>query len=221
MEFKKVEDFRNTWCYCTEDNYDALVKSIKDTHMTKQERLVNYKSEILFIESGTIDSGDFIFSKGLKQIKLIDNDFYYVNEEKEEDSFNKFGFETPEFEGELWKIKKCPDRKVDILLGYYMRSNAFGNKELECGEWNAETGVCCVDGEKYNLAPIKKPWFENEDNIGRLLIKKNTNLFFCFIGLEENCPITIDLRNGVECTFKNNEDLRPATKEEVLKLIVE
>lgn len=206
----RVTDFRNTWCEATEENYNKLVLTLDNKIVfSRYSEVFIIERDLSWAKWNKIHLKDNVF-KDYRQIKLIDNDFYYVDEEKEENSFNKFGFETPEFEGEILKV----------VNGGYIGVI----KDIVPVKWNYN-GKCLDFGvtspEEYNLTPIKKPWYENEDNIGKLLIKKNTNLFFCFIGVEDNCPITIDLRNGVECTFKNHEDLRPSTKEEVLKLVAD
>lgn len=210
---KKVTDFNNTWCEATEENYGALTLKIEDKSMTKQGRLNFSKPAILFIEDGVLNSGSFSFSSGKIEIKLIDNEFYYVDEETEENSFNKFGFETPDFEGEILK------EVYDLYIGYVVSKD---NDAIPV-QWSV-LGTCYDSNGQYlsdyNLMFISKPWYENEDNIGKLLIKKDTNLFFIFIGYIENNFATIDLRNGIKCTFENYIDLRPATEEEVLNLVV-
>lgn len=124
--------------------------------------------------------------------------------EKEQNSFNKFGFETPEFEGEiLKKIKYGLIGCVDSINGYMAI------------EWN-EHGTSFY-GEKrmeaYNLTPLKKPWYENEDKFPCLCYLKSIDQNI------ESFEVLSDINEYK--SYNKKFTVRPATKEEVLKLVVD
>ena len=149
-------DLNNTWCEATEENYNALIRlGYKDEYYsTFKDRKEAYHPEILFIYIDLeIDSGSYSFSKGSKQIKLINGEFQYV-ETKPKNNFKEYGFEA-DFEGEI--LKEVKELKGIEYLGYFVG----GNKTYYPCIWTKsgriwKTSVSEKDRELYNLKPIKE-----------------------------------------------------------------
>lgn len=125
---------------------------------------------------------------------------------EEQDSFNKLGFETPvDFDGDIYQ--KTEDNEGVIYIGYVRTKE---NVIMGC-VWE-ENGDCYmgIDGDnpvKYNLKPIKKEWYEDENNFPCVAYNKSTDLFL--VANKENMGL-----------YKTLPHIRPATKEEVLKLVI-
>lgn len=117
-------------------------------------------------------------------------------EEKPKNNFEEFGF-AADFEGEI--LKQVSDR---ILIGYVI--NKKGNYTSQ--KWSI-TGAS-QEG-KYNLTPIKKEWYENKDN------------FPCLVYEDDYVPIVLVSIDEYKERTKQGYKHIPATKEEVLKLIVD
>lgn len=204
-------DLNNTWCEATEENYDELNKHIKDVFMTKNGRL-ECKSDILFVINNIIDSGDISFSKGLKQIHLVNGEFQYV-ETKPKNNFEDYGFEA-DFEGEI--LKEVKELKGIEYLGYFVG----GNKTYYPCIWTKsgriwKTSVSEKDRELYNLKPIKKEWYENPNNFPCLVIHDNKeSVLIKYYNKTNNKLISKD-----SLVHYSIDRCRPATKEEVLSLL--
>lgn len=221
----KVADFNNTWCEATVENYNALITlGNKFTEIT----VCYLKNEYKFFNNGIywdLVETFTIANKNLKQIHLVDGEFHYMDnivaelnetwyeeesngKEMEQNSFNKFGFETPEFEGEI--LKQVSDR---ILIGYVI--NNKGNYTSQ--KWSI-TGAS-QDG-KYNLTKIKKEWYEKDENVNKFIYFGNTKSILHSTIDETGFIRFATLRNG-ELIKLRPEQIRPATKEEVLSLLIE
>lgn len=137
---KRVTNFNNTWCEATEEHRNMINK------MGLQITGIQIDGEIINLNRSTYSFGR-ITQGDRRQIKLIDNDFYYVDEEKEQNSFNKFGFETPEFEGEILKEIN------GYLVGYIINESdsVIPIRWTKEGFPNSDMST-----RFYHLVPIKK-----------------------------------------------------------------
>ena len=125
-------------------------------------------------------------------------------------NFKDYGFEA-DFEGHIY------ERDRTYLLG---------KVRLDCDiklfRWNYQTGICRED-EKYNLKPIKKEWYENADNFPCLVVNNNKKILYVNkyqYTKEINTHWAIYQERGENIYSLNLEYHRPATKEEVLSLLV-
>jgi len=90
-------------------------------------------------------------------------------EDLKKEEFTEFGFEVPDFECEILKEVKGTETQ---FVGYIKLGDLA---EPVC--WNTD-GRCygTFDDDfdnstkEYNLIPIKKPWYKNEDCVGKLAI---------------------------------------------------
>lgn len=123
-----------------------------------------------------------------------------IMKEQPKNNFEEYGF-TGDFEGEI--LKQIDDEffgwvkdKKDPIFNNVMTWNDKGNAYVNNG----------VTIHEYNLTPIKKQWYEKEENFPCLVIdKQNHN----------------EIRVVKENRGFNWEVFRPATKEEVLNLIAD
>jgi hypothetical protein len=117
-----------------------------------------------------------------------------------DEQFAKFGFETPEFECELWK------KVGNYIVGYVVNEHS----ELTSYAWDEE-GTCWdtdnMDVDCYKLNLLEKPWYEDESNFPKYLICDET-------------AAKILTRNKENYFWSLELGFRPATQEEVLKLVV-
>lgn len=118
---KKVSDFRNTWCLYSVDTFKKFKEIWLDGNLGSFTELCSTKDMVIVcndrLNVEVYEYCDFKrINDSLKQIHLVDGEFYYVGDtnvieskiEKIEDSFNKFGFETPNWDGEiLKKVEGC------------------------------------------------------------------------------------------------------------------
>lgn len=75
-----------------------------------------------------------------------------LNNKSKEDMFNQYGFEVPDFDCTiLAKVK-------DDYVGYYVTNN----KAIIALSWssNGSSYIETTYNPKYNLTPIKQPWYE-------------------------------------------------------------
>lgn len=185
-------NLNNTWCEATEENYNALIKLGYKTQ-TKIYR----RSIFIWV----VDEGFSVYNcklneatinhHRLKQIHLVNGEFQYV-ETKPKNNFKDYGF-TANFEGEI--LKKIGD----YYVGYIGRDYCT---IIDSTKWDLEGND--VDMQEYHLKPIKKEWYENADNFPCLCIDSYDNPIIIFSKEEyDKCP-----------------RIRPATKEEVLSLLI-
>ena len=120
-------------------------------------------------------------------------------------NFEEYGF-AGNFEGEILKV-------IDgNYIGYYKDLGIIPTK------WH-EDGLCFEEEDSdYNLTPIKKEWYEKEDNfpcLVKILDDRNDEdkEYFDVLG-NINAYKAIEGNPVIFC-------LRPATKEELLSLLVE
>ena len=123
-------------------------------------------------------------------------------------NFKDYGFEA-DFEGEILSDIE------DYYIGYYIETYpCIKEKQKIPTFWNKHTGTCYkgagVSNSKYTLKLIKKEWYENPDNFPCIATKDGKN--FAVID-------SIDYLKRV-CIYQHRVDFRPATKEEVLALLV-
>lgn len=98
-----------------------------------------------------VDANLFIRTNGTceESIGIVDN---LSNNKSKEDMFNQYGFEVPDFDCTiLAKVK-------DEYVGYYVTNN----KAIIALSWssNGSSYIETTYNPKYNLTPIKQPWYE-------------------------------------------------------------
>lgn len=123
-------------------------------------------------------------------------------EELEENSFNKFGFETPDFEGEILKeVEGC-------LIGWHRHKGSI----ISCS-WNTK-GICYSTmnyKDDYNLTPLKVNWWEKDENFPCLMVRLKDGIKKFGVFKNKNHVLALHPKDG----------WRLATKEEILTLLVE
>lgn len=237
-------DLNNTWCEATQENYDKLVEMGRDgDSLSQRECGMEMRDWIIYLEDDEYINVDIITSsnfniKNFKQIKLnSSNEFEYIEEEddnnastndsvctnsdnamgntnKKINNFSEFWFEA-DFEGEI--LKEVNGR----LHGIVKQHNQF-----ECITWNkvgrvlnGSMALNCADN--YDLTPIKKAWYEDESNIGKLVYVDNEHWQgLCSFKHLHNNTITVRYFDGGECVYYVDE-CRPATEEEAMQLVIE
>lgn len=141
----------------------------------------------------------------------------------EPDSFNKYGFETPNFEGEV--LKYFEEDKT--LIGYYKVSDGT---VYSCS-WHSLNGK--ADDNRANkenmnihLTLTKKAWYEDEANFPCIILWKHY-IGEAFEGNVLEIAYKFEnkkfrLRNGLHFDIEQYEKgvFRLATKEEVLSLLI-
>lgn len=142
--------------------------------------------------------------------EIIPLDFLVTNSKN---NFKDYGFEA-DFEGEI--LRKT---KHNIYIGYVVD----GVDTEYAIEWNSKGDNLLSSrfDKNFNLKPIKKEWYENLDNIGKIIsydafVKKEFGVLKKY---KDNWVSFISLKSGR--TFEQKvHKCRPATKEEVLSLLV-
>lgn len=123
-------------------------------------------------------------------------------------NFKEYGF-TGNFEGII--IQQLDS---GIHLGYVV---------IDGDEYSAtwDKDGYCIENDMHNLKPIKREWYENPDNIGKIIFydvfdKEELGVFKKY---KDNWVSFISLDSGQ--TFEQKAyKVRPATKEEVLSLVI-
>lgn len=208
-------DLNNTWCEATEENYNALLS----LGLEKQKGGFVYpKNGKLRILKNTIIEYDFDSNiettQKLKQIHLVNGKFQYV-ESKPKNNFKDYGFEAG-FEGEILKTLNNGDDKIEVLIGYIICNN-----QIIATTWDI-SGYCYFSNE-FSLNPIKKEWYENPDNFPTLVVDNNKKILYVNkyqYTKRSNTHWVIYEEMGEDTYRLNLEYHRPATKEEVLTLLV-
>lgn len=125
---------------------------------------------------------------------------------KPKNNFKDYGFEA-DFEGEILK-------EVDgVYLGYVIDSGYLEMLKIY------KSGSAYGNGTKgkYNLKPIKKEWYENPDNFPCVVYHIYDNSFH----IATDTTINEDSRLiKIYDKYRPCDVFRPATKEEVLSLLV-
>ncbi len=139
---------------------------------------------------------------------------------KPKNNFKDYGFEA-DFEGEI--LKEIEELKGIEYLGYFVGDN---KTHYPC-IWTKsgriwKTSVSEKDRELYNLKPIKKEWYDNPDNIGKLLKAENKET-----GLNELCTFKHKGKDSITAIGLDGKEFigffshfRPATKEEISSLMM-
>lgn len=232
-------DLNKTWCEATEENYETLVKL--GVKLYKFELLRN--GDVLFIENNYIAVNTKEYIEDDRQIHLVNGEFEYVadtnvgeiesfKEEHEEANeilsdetccFKKYGFEVPQHNNVLkveitdkidLRLCTCLDENIDFsYVGYVLCEDG-----VIPVEWNIN-GYCVTDSS-FNLTPLKKPWYEDRNNYGQMIIREGNNsvkTIGIFMKYEDGIIYGIDKYGEFTCAYNI---ARPATKEEVLQLVI-
>lgn len=204
---RKMIDLNNTWCEATEETEKYLYKNVsKNTHNLNKENIFIIEKVHNKLDVKTIN---YIPNSNYKQIHLVNGEFQYV-EPKTKNNFKDYGFEA-DFEGEILKEVK------NYYVGYvYIGGHTYGLS------WDKNGSTFNTSDEKYNLKPIKKEWYENPDNVGKLIVydyfdDNRIGIFKCLY--KDKGWIELYTLNGCKVDQKTHK-VRPATKEEVLALLV-
>lgn len=141
---------------------------------------------------------------------------------KPKNNFKDYGFEA-DFEGEILKVEEHNDGTGTKLLIGYVYGLDFNKKQGYIPVIWTYDGRCITNGH-YCLTPLKKEWYENKGNIGKICITTDTEELFFFNGEFENkCVFAInDFKKGnrKDTNWADISRCRPATKEEVLSLLI-
>ena len=204
-------DLNNTWCEATEENYNEIIK-LYDIFYTCDIQDIKYY-EFLRNNNGLLTvCAVSLYEEDSKQIHLVNGEFQFV-ETKPKNNFEEYGFEA-DFEGEILSDIE------DYYIGYYIETYPCVKEKQKIPTfWNKNTGNCYkgagVSNSKYSLTTIKKEWYENPDNFPCIVISLKTNkphIAYNYNHLEEKIK---------QETFSSKPDkFRPATKEEVLALLI-
>ena len=127
-------------------------------------------------------------------------------------NFEEYGF-TADFEGEI--LKTVSDYYVGWLTG---------NDGICSALWNKSTGLAIMGyrgsfycgNSSYNLKPIKKEWYEDENNIGKALYDTVEDKVVLLTWLDEKGNV---MKNN-DNTIYRHERFRRATKVEALSLYI-
>ena len=124
-------------------------------------------------------------------------------------NFKDYGFEA-DFKGEI--LRKT---KHDIYIGYVV-DGADADYAIE---WNSKGDNLLSSrfDRNFNLKPIKKEWYENADNFPCLVYHIYNNSFHIATDttIDENSRLI-----RICDKYRPYDVFRPATKEEVLTLLV-
>jgi len=125
-------------------------------------------------------------------------------------NFEEYGF-TGDFEGEILK------EFDEFYIGWTTYADGSGITSCKWFKKDNKFGFKHGEDRRHNrsLSPIKKPWYEDESNLGKLIVAP------CgFIKLF----IKGDFYNGFSFNEKGISNpikyYRPATKEEILTLLI-
>ena len=81
-----------------------------------------------------------------------------ISSQKAECQFEKYGFEKPDFDCELWQVETSTS--FEYVHGLVLNDYAHPMGNLTYHKWNKKTGEVLVGCSSKNLTPIKKPWYE-------------------------------------------------------------
>lgn len=136
---------------------------------------------------------------------------------KKLNNFKDYGFEA-DFEGEI--LKEVKEKNGIEYLGYFIGNN----KTYYPCIWTKsgrtwKTSVSEKDRNLYNLKPIKKEWYENNQNVWKIISIDETLGIFKSYSKENETIIYISLVNNIEYIIHTSK-CRPATQKEILSLLV-
>jgi len=215
---KSLED-----CYCeaTELHYDKLLESGYLPHLSETKTLGLEQGLFVIaygvnkIVSASYDGLNLIDSKKIQFNEQLNQWTYcQYNQELKQcsqiNNFKDYGFEA-DFEGEILKEVKVGDDS--IATGRYMGWIRINN-EMFMVEWWGD-GICrnyhkkLGDLKEYSLTPIKKEWYECEDNFPLLVTHKESGVIRLATAKGNRLKIWFDAYSEFATMY------RPATKEEV------
>lgn len=136
---------------------------------------------------------------------------------KPKNNFNDYGFEA-DFEGEI--LKEIEDMSAGkVFIGYIV----YDCKVHSCiWQYNGVVITIGINQLTFNLKPIKKEWYNNPDNIGKLLKAENKET-----GLNELCTFKHKGKDSITAIGLDGKEFigffshfRPATKEEISSLMM-
>lgn len=218
-------NLENAWCKTTQENYDALIKlgyeprdNITNAFRKDFETHLRIESDTIVWGHkkciGAMENPDY-WSKD-REIHLVNGEFEYVIQlPKSKNNFKEYGFEA-HFEGEI--SFESQSYYVGFVREDGRKFPRYWTKNLVCfnplvTSW--QKAELFNSDHRYNLKPIKKEWYENPDNFPCVIISLKTNkphIAYNYNHLEEKIK---------QEQFSSNPDkFRPATKEEVLSLLV-
>lgn len=127
-------------------------------------------------------------------------------------NFEEYGF-TADFEGEIFMTQDSEDWGK-IIFGRVNSTLVGWEENGQCRDIIGDKIDNWLAWDKYNLAPIKKEWYEEESNFPKYAIQLD----------ERGDSDTYDeyplLFRTIEDFNKFGGDYRPATEEEVLSLLI-
>ena len=200
-------DLNNT---CFKNDCPAILDYLSKQGYTHYSEKTKHGDWIVIKDRMVLMGGNNVKS-AYKQIHLIDGELQYVEEKPmEQDSFNKNGFQTPGFEGEIL-------RKVNkIFIGYVIQDGS-----VYPSKWTKNGIELTLKSSKFHLRLIKKPWYENKSNFPCLVMYEGKRLIhvsrYKEDGLNPSGKVLCSKIGGI---YYAVEKCRPATKEEVLSLLV-
>lgn len=156
----------------------------------------------LFITYKNSDVGAYI--SGDNFIENYDENAIYELKETnmpQKNNFHEYGFET-DFEAEIYKTDEYGNL-IGVAIGFVTAWDSLGNCLFS--EYTS-------DNEELNLTPLKKEWYDVEDNFPCLCLIKSKSV-------NNSSFVVIDDINEYKSYLKIFE-VRPATKEEILSLLV-
>lgn len=211
-------DLNNTKCEATKENLEKLKQFVSniETYIDSSLKFDSY----LYVKDNFLNWGHKVclcqsFWNDFKDIHLIDGEFQYVDA-KHNNNFKEYDFEA-DFEGEILKTFTNCNNEKEIFIGYYVDNGA-----IVSSSWDNKG--YCFTSTQYNIKPIKKEWYENHDNFPCLVYGEFTKIQgwedeedetifdFCIIDSPENI---------FDMFISEGLSFRPATKEEVLKLVID
>ena len=113
-----------------------------------------------------IDKDSITFSSSDKQ-SLYQHEFEEVDPGlfiatkgscKTTNTFKEYGFQTPDFECELWQVETSTS--FEYVHGLVLNDYAHPTGNLTYHKWNKKTGEVLVGCSSKSLTPIKKHWYE-------------------------------------------------------------
>lgn len=194
----------------------------KTHYCSNCERIVNTKEHICDNKENNIKEAAKKINKGMSTAKEAAsglNKMVKIAKGKSMDTknnFKEYGFEG-NFNGHIHFVN------VNSTTG---KNCYFGDsKDADCALYWVKDGRCFsayngTEMEEYNLTLTKKPWYEDNNIIGKLIINKHGEIRKV-IGLDiENCKVGTYGQNLYSDALEVGE-WRPLLKEEALSLIVE
>lgn len=197
----KVKDFSKTWCTFNEKNYKSLIShgipdNYYDSYDERYDAHANPMGDIIFIEEDEIDTGSKTVVDeihGVREIELIDGGFYYANEETADttDTVN-----TPQDVSKVNRVEIITENGREVV--YNKNKNIFYELSFQ------------DNGETLKIFKKEEPkkWYEEDNAFPCLIVDNESNIIHC----RDVCE-WVELHMSLKGTF------RPATKQEVLKLI--